>query len=99
MGKGEELRISYRDATKRLTTCPMATTTHRTTNHSAVLAAAVNAMPEGEDGADRNGPPRTSHHTATPGSTNVDSGFLNADAMTAAEPSNTSAAALAIASA
>ena len=80
--------------TKRTVT----TTNHETTSHSTAFAAAANAIPEAEAGTERNGPPRTSHHTATPGSTNLDSGFLNTDGMTVIEPSAVSAVALAMAS-
>ena len=76
----------------------VATTNHSATSHNAAFAAAANAMPEAEAGTERNGPPRTSHHTATPGSTNLDSGFLNTDGMTVIEPSAVSAVALAMAS-
>ena len=74
------------------------TASHRATSHNAAFAAAANAIPEAEAGMERNGPPRTSHHTATPGSTNPDSGFLNTDGMTVIEPSVVSAVALVIAS-
>jgi hypothetical protein len=80
--------------TKRTVT----TTNHETTSHSTAFAAAANAIPEAEAGTERNGPPRTSHHTATPGSTKLDSGFLNTDGMTVIEPSAVSAVALVIAS-
>jgi hypothetical protein len=82
----------------RRTIRTVATTNHETSSHNAAFAAAANAIPEAETGTERNGPPRTSHHTATPGSTNLDSGFLNADGMTVIEPRALSAVALVIAS-
>ena len=82
----------------RRTTRTVATTSHETTSHNTAFAAAANTIPEAEAGTERNGPPRTSHHTATPGSTNLDSGFLNTDGMTVIEPSAVSAVALVIAS-
>ena len=80
----------------RRTARTMATTHQSTSNHSAAFAAAANAIPWGECGAVRNGPPRTSHQTAMPGPTKSESGFLNSDGMAVCAPSNPSAAALAI---
>jgi hypothetical protein len=82
----------------RWTLRTVATTNHETASHNAAFAAAANAIPEAEAGTERNGPPRTSHHTATPGSTKLDRGFLNTDGMTVIEPSAISVVALVIAS-
>lgn len=85
-------------ASMRRTARAMATANHSTSNHNAVFAAAANAIPVGEGGAERNGPPRTSHQTVVPGYTNPRRGSLTTDGMTSVEASNASAAALAIAS-
>ena len=77
---------------------PMTTANHSTSNHNAVFAVAANAIPVGEDGAERNGPPKTSHHTVVPGCTNPRRGSRTTDGMISADASNASAATLAIAS-
>lgn len=77
----------------------MTTKNHKTSSHHAAFVAAANAIPEGDDGAERNGPPRTNHQTVRPGCTNSERGFLITDGIILAEASNASAAALAIASA
>ena len=76
----------------------MTTTNHSNASHKAVFVAAANAIPVGEDGAERNGPPSTSHHTVVPGCTNPSMGSLITDGMTSAEASNVNAATLATAS-
>ena len=77
---------------------PMTTANHSTSNHNAVFVVAANAIPVGEDGAERNGPPKTSHHTVVPGCTNPRRGSLTTDGMISADARNASAATLAIAS-
>src|SRR6188508_597593 len=72
-------------------------TNHKAITHNAAFAAAANAIPVGEDGAERNGPPRTSHQTVTPGCTKSERGFLTAEGMTPAIASSARAAALMIA--
>ena len=85
-------------ASMRQTARAMATANHSTSNHNAVFVVAANAIPVGENGAERNGPPRTSHQTVVPGCTNPRRGSRTTDGMTSAEASNASAATLAIAS-
>src|SRR5438128_7236451 len=82
----------------RRTARTIATTNHNTSNHKAALVTAANAIPAGDDGAERNGPPRTNHQMVTPGCTKSRNGFLATDGMTFPEASNARAAALAIAS-
>jgi len=85
-------------ASMRRTARATATTNHSNSNHNAVFVAAANAIPAGEDGAERNGPPRTNHQTVTPGCTNSSRGSLTTDGVTSTEASITSAAVLVIAS-
>ena len=87
-----------RAASRRRITRTTAMTSNTTSNHNAVFAAAANAMPVGEDGAERNGPPSTNHQTVTPGSTKSERGLRITDGMVSGEPSADRTAALTIAS-
>src|SRR5882672_2177600 len=83
----------------RRTARTMVTTNHNIGNNNAAFAAAATAIPKGDDGAERNGPPRTNHQTVTPGCTKSTRGFLTTDGMISPEASNARAPVLAIASA
>ena len=79
----------------RLTTRAPATANHSTSKYNRVFVAAAKAIPAGEDGTERNGPPKTSHQTVTPGCANSRRGSLTTDGMSAPEATDTRAATLA----
>src|SRR4029434_1374937 len=74
----------------------MTAANHNTSHHKVAFVATANAIPVGEDGKSRNGPPKTNHQMITPGCTKSKSGSRRPEEKTSAELSRAKAPALAI---